>query len=322
MKPFDFVNRANAEFIDRLYEQYQRDPRSLDEQWQAFFTGFDLGQARTPVPSGDGIRTEVPPGIAGGAIGQEGVPATIGVFDLVHSYRELGHFIARLDPLGHDRPNHPLLDLKNFGMTAADLDREVGTGSFLGKTDGTLRDLIEKLRVTYCGTIGVEYIGISDKAQRDWLQQHMEPIYNQPAISADDAKAIMFQLVAAEEFERFLHTRYIGQKRFSLEGGEALVPLLNTIVDQGALLGGEKVFMAMAHRGRLNVLAHVLNKPYEIGLSEFEGTGLDPEREGDGDVKYHLGYANTRPLPQGKAVKVSLLPNPSHLELIDPIQQG
>src|SRR5580658_2685067 len=311
MDTFDFVNRENSEYVDRMYQQYQRDPRSVDPRWQAFFAGFDLGLDRTAAgatpPPTEAADTDW---------------STAGVYDLVHSYRELGHFIAHLDPLGHDRPNHPLLELANFGITTAHLDRPVTGGGFSGWTGGTLRELIEKLRATYCRTIGVEFTGIADKAQRDWLVQRMEPILNRPVFSVPESRSIIFQLVAAEEFEQYLHTRFIGKKRFSIEGAEALVPLLNTIIEEGAGLGAEKVIMAMSHRGRLNALAHVMNKPYETLISEFEETNLPADEEGDGDVKYHLGYANTRAVANSRKVKVSLLPNPSHLELIDPIQQG
>jgi 2-oxoglutarate dehydrogenase E1 component len=314
MDTFDFVNRANAEYIDRLYQQYLKDPRSLEDHWKAFFAGFELGLDRTASGSAP-PETPVEPGTDW---------STAGIFDLVHSYRELGHFVAKLDPLGHDRPNHPLLELSNFGITSNMLDLPVSGGSFVGWTGGTLRDLIEKLRATYTRAIGVEYTGISDKSQRDWLTQRMEPILNRPEFSVPECRTLMFQMIAAEEFERYLHSRegFIGKKRFSLEGAESLVPLLNTIVEEGANIGAEKIIMAMSHRGRLNALAHVMNKPYEVILSEFIETNLPPDTEGDGDVKYHLGYANTRPLSNNKKVKVSLLPNPSHLELIDPIQQG
>jgi 2-oxoglutarate dehydrogenase E1 component len=309
MDSFDFVNRANAEYIDQLYQQYQRDPRSLDPQWRAFFAGYSAGSTGVTSPS---VQAEA---VAGGQL-------SVGVYDLVHSYRDLGHFVANLDPLGHNRTDHPLLHLSEFGLSTSDLDRPVIAGSFQGSTDGTLRDLIHKLRDTYCGTIGVEYIDIADKAQREWLQQRMEPILNRPRLSNAEAHAIMFQIVAAEEFEKFLHTRYVGQKRFSLEGGISLIPLINTLADDGALLGVEEVILGMAHRGRLNVLAHVLNKPYEVLLSEFEGTILSDEYEGDGDVKYHLGYSNVRPTAQGKTLHMLLCPNPSHLELINPVIEG
>jgi 2-oxoglutarate dehydrogenase E1 component len=304
---FDFVNRANAEYIDQLHAQYQKDPRSIPEQWRAFFAGFEVGIQRS-----EGDRPSLPTR-----------PFNLGVYDMVHSYRELGHFVAKLDPLGHDRPHHPLLDLSNFGMTVADLDREVGTAGFAGATDNTLRDLIEKLRATYTQSLGVEFIGISDKTQRDWLIAKMEPIYNQPQLTHDQAHHLMFQIIAAEEFELYLSRAFVGAKRFGLEGAESFVPLVNTIVEQGASQGGEQFIMSMAHRGRLNALAHIINKPYEIILSEFAGTAAPlPDDSGDGDVKYHLGYANQRPIRDGQNVKVSLLPNPSHLELIDPIMQG
>src|SRR5437763_786762 len=224
MDTFDFVNRANAEYIDRLYQQYLKDPRSLEDHWKAFFAGFDLGLDRTaagqPAPVAEPSTDW----------------STAGIFDLVHSYRELGHFVAKLDPLGHDRPNHPLLELSNFGITTNMLDLPVSGGSFVGWTGGTLRDLIERLRATYTRTIGVEYTGISDKTQRDWLTGRMEPILNRPEFSVTECRSLMFQLIAAEEFERYLHSRegFIGKKRFSIEGSEALIPLLNTIVEEGA----------------------------------------------------------------------------------------
>ncbi|HVT88362.1 MAG TPA: 2-oxoglutarate dehydrogenase E1 component [Tepidisphaeraceae bacterium] len=312
-EPFDFINQANSDYIDRLQEQYRKNPSSLPEQWRAFFAGFDLGLNRNA--GGDAS--------AAGSDTSNQVPLSMGVFDLVHTYREVGHFCANLDPLGNVRPEHPLLNIANFGMTEADLDRQVGQGSFVGKTNGTLRDLIEKLKLTYCGTFGVEFTTISEKPQRDWLQQHIEPSYNHPEFSSAERIAILKQVIQAETFEQFLHTRYIGQKRFSLEGSESLIALLNTVVDFGATVGGEQFIMAMAHRGRLNVLANVVNKPMEVLLGEFEGTLVAPDGVGgDGDVKYHLGYANERSLPEGLKAKISILPNPSHLELINPIQQG
>ncbi|HEX5242170.1 MAG TPA: 2-oxoglutarate dehydrogenase E1 component [Tepidisphaeraceae bacterium] len=297
----DLLNRANADYLDRLYDQYQRDPRSLDASWQAYFAGFDDAGGRTAP------RESAP-------------PLMIGVQNLVHSYRELGHFVASLDPLGHDRSSHPLLELARFGMTDVDLDMEVGKADFYGETDGTLRDLIAKLRACYCGTIGVEYMNIADKAQREWLARQMEPILNKPAFSPEESRAILYQLVAAEEFERFLASRFQGKKTFSLEGGETVIPLLNSLVDDGAAMGIEEVCMGMAHRGRLNVLAHVLNKPYEAIFGEFKETNL--KDEGDGDVKYHLGYANDRPTKQNRSVHISLSPNPSHLELVNPVVEG
>ena len=312
MNSFDFSKQGNADYIEQLYETYQRDPESLDVTWRAYFAGFEFaggrGFDRSPADR-EGAEQLVQ-------------PLTIGVHKLVHSYRELGHFIANLDPLGHNRSSHPLLELSQFSMTEADMNRQVGKGGFLGPTDGSLRDLLEKLKQTYCRTLGVEYQTISDMEQREWLASRIEPILNKPGFSTEESRAILFQLVAAEEFERFLLTRYARPKKFGLEGAEALIPLLNTLVDDGADLGVEEMCIGMAHRGRLNVLAHVLNKPYEVICSEFRGTFVREDTDGDGDVKYHLGYANDRPSSKGRMIHIGLSPNPSHLELIDPVVEG
>ena len=305
---FDFVNRANADYIERQYEQYKKDPRSVDENWQAFFAGFDTGYNKTVGP----VRAET----------ADGELAHVGIYNLVHSYRELGHYVAKIDPLGHDRPNHPLLDLSQFGMSIADLDRKVGPGNFEGPTDGTLRDLIEKLRSTYCRSLGVEFQDISDKAQRDWLTSRMEPNLNHPTFTAAERKEILYQLCAAQGFEEFLATKFVGAKRFGLEGAESFIPLMNTIVDDGAVLGVEEAVVGMAHRGRLNTLAHVLNKPYEQIMAEFLGTIQRDEEEGDGDVKYHLGYSQDRTTTSGKNIHLAMSFNPSHLELVNPVVEG
>ncbi|HSW51013.1 MAG TPA: 2-oxoglutarate dehydrogenase E1 component, partial [Bryobacteraceae bacterium] len=236
-------------------------------------------------------------------------------------YRELGHFVANLDPLGHNRPHLPLLDLGEFHISEADLDRQVGPSGFYGKTDGTLRDLIDKLRATYCRTIGVEYMYVSDKNQREWLAQRMEPICNTPQLTEEERRDIMYQLVAAQGFEEYLASKYVGAKRFGLEGAESFIPMLNAVIEHGCSLGLDQLVLGMAHRGRLNTLAHVLNKPYEMILTEFEGV-LPSEDEGDGDVKYHLGYSHDRVTRCGRKVHVGLSFNPSHLELVNPVVEG
>ena len=319
----DVAGGMNADYIAAQYDRYAADPASVDAQWQAFFAGFALGN------SGGGERAES----AAQPQSLERPRRPVGVHDLVHTYREFGHFEADLDPLdgaaGAKRGAHPLLAADNFGLGDAPRDLDVGDGGFTGPVDGTLGGLIDGLRATYCGTVGVEYTGIADPEQRQWLQEQMEPTLNRPDLSEAQKRHVLRQLVAAEEFEQYLHRAFVGSKRFSAEGAESLVPLLNTIVEQAGGLGGEQVICAMAHRGRLNVLAHVLEKPLETIVAEFAGTAV-PAAEaagGDGDVKYHLGYANTRRVKAdagegGHDVKVSLLPNPSHLELINPIQQG
>ena len=309
MTNLDFINRANADYVDGLYQQYLRDPASVGSHWALFFAGFDAA-------GGNGAHAAV------AAHAEPTIERNIGVFDLIHSYRELGHLIADLDPLGHNETSHPLLEPSEFGFTDADLDRVVECPTFKGCTRTTLRDLIARLRATYCGTLGVEHMDILDKDQRTWLQERMEPTLNRPQLSADDRQHILLRLTAAEGFEQFLHTKYVGQKRFSLEGGEALIPLLDTLIEEAGNSGVEEIVMGMPHRGRLNVLAHTLRKPYEMIFAEFEGTFLRADIQGDGDVKYHLGYARDYSTRLGHKLRVSLCSNPSHLEAVDPVVEG
>jgi 2-oxoglutarate dehydrogenase E1 component len=294
---FDFVARANPEWVEAQYRAWRRDPASVDERWGLVFAGFEFAAARGPA---------APPAVD----------------DLVHSYRELGHLAADLDPLGSSPREHPLLRLEEFGFTERDLDRVVHPGSFRGLGPVPLRVLVTALRETYCGTLGVEYLGVADKRRREWLQERMEPARNRPALDAAARRAILTRLVEAETFEQFLGSRYPGQKRFSLEGGEALIPLLDTLIEDGAAQGVEEMVFGMPHRGRLNVLAHVLRKPLEAVLAEFEGDGLPADDLGDGDVKYHLGYSHDHRTAAGRVVHLSMTPNPSHLEAVDPVVEG
>lgn len=313
MDVLNFFSAANSEYIEELYARYQQDPSSLEENWRLFFAGFELGLGR-PLVSGSGGSGEF------ATLSQR---RSDGTGDLVHSYRELGHTVATLDPLGGVRAAPALLNIHEFGFSEADNARTVGAGGFLGATDGTLGDLLAKVQKTYCGNIGVEYMDIRDKDQRDWLQEHIEPNFNQPNLKPEQRKRVLDLLIQAEEFEQFLHIKFVGQKRFSIEGGEALIPLLDTLVEEGAELGVQAVVCGMAHRGRLNVLAHIMHKPYEYTLSEFEGS-MDDEasNDGDGDVKYHKGYSNDRETQSGKSVHLSLSSNPSHLEIVDPVVEG
>jgi 2-oxoglutarate dehydrogenase E1 component len=303
MNKGNVLSGANASYVEAVYEHYCRDPRAVDPAWAAVFAELDRGAAAPAAPH----RPAEP---------------TIGVFDLIHSYRELGHLIADLDPLGHNQRDHPLLALSEFGFHERDLDCVVDCSRFRGAQRATLRELIALLHATYCRTLGVEFMFIDDKPQRDWLKEQMEPVRNQPPLSAEDRRHMLSLLTAAELFEQFLHTKYVGQKRFSLEGGEALIPLLHTIIEEGGNDGVEEIVMGMAHRGRLNVLANVLHKPFEMIFSEFEGSFLPADVQGDGDVKYHLGYARDHVTRQGHRVHISLLSNPSHLEAIDPVVEG
>lgn len=325
----DFFQRANSDYLEQLYAAYRGRPESVDPQWAIFFAGFEAGfgdgssGAAHPQAATRDVTSETAAPIDGGTNdGDFKSKLADSVQDLVHSYRELGHFEAKLDPLGQPRPSTPLLSLSQFGLADENLPCQVGSGGFLGASDVTLESLLQKLRTTYCGTVGVEFMHINSKEQRDWLLERIEPNCNVPQLSAEHRRRLLDQLIAAETFENFLHTKYLGQKRFSLEGSEALIGLLETIIEEGAPLGIDEVVMGMPHRGRLNVLAHVVHKPYELIMSEFEGTNPWQESEGDGDVKYHLGFSNDRVARCGKPVHTSLSYNPSHLELVDPVIQG
>ena len=298
--PLDAIARANPDYLESLYQQYRRDPGSVPEPWALVFAGYEWSGPAT-TRAGD----------PGGA-----PPETA---DLVHSYRELGHLAADLDPLERAPHSLPLLALGEFGFTEADLGRTVDATPFKGLERAPLRELVTALQETYCGTLGVEYMHIADKSPREWLQERMEPARNRPAMTDDQRADILARLVRAETFEQFLHTKYVGQKRFSLEGGEALIPLLDALVEEAAALEADELVLGMAHRGRLNVLAHVLQKPYELMLAEFEGTLLPSDVQGDGDVKYHLGYSTDHVTRSRRAVHLSLASNPSHLEAVNSV---
>jgi len=306
-RPLAGVALASPDYVDDQYRRWSKDPGSVDERWAAFFAGFDLGADGGGAPAAP-ARAAAP---------------TLSAVDLVHSYRELGHLVAHLNPLAEQPARHPLLEPAEFGFGEGDLDRVVDCGSFGGCQPGTtLRELIARLEATYCGTLGVEYLHIHDVEQRRWLQERMEPVLNRPRLDPADRNAILDALVAAEGFEQFLQLRYPTAKRFSLEGADSLVPMLEALIEEAGRLGVEEMVLGMSHRGRLNVLANVLRKPYEMLVAEFEGALLAREATGDGDVKYHLGFSRDRETRAGRTLHLSLSPNPSHLEAIDPVIEG
>ncbi len=320
MNPFDIVSRASPAYVDAVYQQYRQDPSSVDPVWAVYFAGFDYGTregraAASAAPAAAAPAAAVAPSAPAAA------PHVLDVSDLVQSYRLHGHLVADLDPLGLRPRTHPLLRLSEFGIAESDLTTPVKT-AFRGLEDTTVEQLLAALTETYSSTFAVEYLDIPEKTQRDWLIEHMEPSRNRPNLSAEQKRKVMTQLIASEEMEQFLHRKYPGQKRFSLEGGEALIPLLDTLIETGADMGAEHVVMGMPHRGRLNVLAHTLRKPYEMLLAEFEGAGLPQHIQGDGDVKYHLGFSHDHTTAGGKDVHLALYPNPSHLEAINPVVAG
>jgi 2-oxoglutarate dehydrogenase E1 component len=295
---------ANLEAIESLYERWRKDPAAVDASWRYFFEGFELAQAR---PAPDAAAP----------------PATqTAIVRLISAYRDLGHFLAHLDPLSDPRESYPLLELSEFGLSEADLDRTFDTCYFVGLPRATLRELLKALRETYCRHIGVEYMHIQDTRIRRWLQERMEPQRNKPNFDRARKLRILESLHNAELFERFLHTRYTGQKRFSLEGAETLIPLLDAVVEKAPDLDVREIILGMAHRGRLNVLANIVRKPYEDIFAQFEDKYLPDSLDGDGDVKYHLGFSGERVVASGKHIHLSLSPNPSHLEAVDPVVEG
>ncbi len=302
------ANRGNLELIELNYQRWRDDPSSVDESWQFFFQGYDLGR------TGEGrARSDAD---------SEASQAQAAVTRLIDAYREVGHYLADLDPLGLTprRDSHELLELSSFGLSEADLDRSFYT-KLVDPPYTTLRDLIERLRETYCRTIGVEFMHIRNTTMRTWLQERMEGSLNRPQLDIKRKRRTILKLNAAESFETFLHSHYIGQKRFSLEGGESLIPLLDSVIERAAKFGVKEIVIGMPHRGRLSVLANILNKPYSLIFSEFEGN-LPETVAGDGDVKYHLGFSADHVSVDGKSVHLSLTPNPSHLEAVNPLVEG
>jgi 2-oxoglutarate dehydrogenase E1 component len=277
----------------------------------------DLGLPHRPVR----WEMDQSPALFGSPGGREDVEKQTKVLQLIHNYRVRGHLVADLDPLDSARAPHRDLDPATYGLTVWDLDREFLTGGLSGEEKATLREILDTLRETYCGTIGVEYMYIADPERKQWLQHRMESSRNYPALDAASRKRVLEKIVEAESFERFLHTKYVGHKRFSLEGGEALIPLLDRILNDSALRGLREVVIGMPHRGRLNVLANTVGKPLSQIFAEFEGN--DPSSyQGSGDVKYHLGATGTHLADTGETITVTVAPNPSHLEFVNPVVEG
>ena len=294
--------------IEGLYQQYQTNPENLDQSWIHFFRGFDLA---TKHYDGKSAPSKT----------QTNLDKEFKILSLIQGYRQRGHLFTRTNPVRTRRQYTPTLDVENFGLSATDLDTVFEAGTEIGLGPASLSQIISHLQDTYCESIGVEYIYMRDPELTKWLQTKMETSRNRQQFTNEQRIHIYDHLKQAVGFENFIHKRFVGQKRFSLEGSEALIPALDAIIEKGAELGISEFVFGMAHRGRLNVLVNVLKKPYEAIFREFFGK----EYDGDislGDVKYHLGYENKIETDSGKSVRLSLLPNPSHLEAVTPIAQG
>ncbi|NQY73642.1 MAG: 2-oxoglutarate dehydrogenase E1 component, partial [Candidatus Margulisbacteria bacterium] len=304
MDKYSYINNANGAFVEDLYDKYQKDPASVDPSWQKFFEGFEFSKSLGPV-KGESVSNK-----------------EISVVKLINAYRSRGHLISDTNPVRKRRPHKADLTLDYFGLTEADLDTVFDAGMEISIGTQSLRKILDHLEKTYCHTIGVEFMYCRDEKLRQWLYQEMEPIANQPKFTPDESKYILEKITQSVTFEKFIHTKYVGKKRFSLEGLESLIPSLDVMIRQSAELGTKEFIIGMAHRGRLNVLAHIFGKAYEDVFSEFEEYMLPKDIKGSGDVKYHLGRSADIKTRDGHKIHLSLLPNPSHLESVNPVVQG
>ena len=313
------VNGWNPDLIESMYAQWKADPSSVEESWRTFFTGFDLGVARPVSKTVTPAATTVPePAIASTV----SAGAQSRVDELIRRYREFGHRCADLDPLGVARPFVSALALDSVGLDDSHLSESFDPGTLPLPVPTTLGTILDWLETTYCRHIGVEFMHIRSIEQREWLIRRMESVRNRPAVPAEQRRRIFEQVARADRLEAFLATRYVGKKRFGLEGGESTVPSIERVVELASACGTREIVMAMAHRGRVNLLANVVGKPYEQVLTEFDEACPVSFETGGGDVKYHQGYSAVREFGDGSSVHIHLCPNPSHLEFVNAVALG
>ena len=313
MDRLNYVNSANAAYIDTLYQAYQQDPESVEFGWQKFFEGFDFGRGSESAEVG---------GATAAPESNEHFLKEINVLNMINGFRSRGHLFTKTNPVREPQKYFPGKELETFGLSDADLDTVFNAGVEVGLGAAKLRDIHDLLEQTYCQSIGAEYKYIRNPIKTKWFEDRMEKERNTPHFSIDEKKRILNKLNEAVLFENFLGTKFLGQKRFSLEGAEALIPALDSVIEKGAELGLEEFVIGMAHRGRLNVLANIMKKSYKEIFSEFQGKTFEDDSAFSGDVKYHLGYSNDISTNNGKKIHLSLCPNPSHLEAVDPVVEG
>lgn len=304
MDTFSQVGNGDVAAFDELYSRYKSDPESVDPTWRNFFQGFEFQHADYE---------------SGGAISSN-MHKEFKVINLIEGYRSRGHLFTRTNPVRERRKYSPTLDLENFGLSEKDLDEKFQAGNEVGLGEATLREIIDHLNRSYCQSIGSEYYYIREPERMDWLRQRIEAV-EKPKMTVDTKKQILHKLNQSTVFEQFIHKKYVGQKRFSIEGAESLIPALDALIEKGSELGVREFIMGMAHRGRLNVLANIFNKKYEEIFREFEGKEYE-DALFDGDVKYHMGYSSEVTTDAGHPVRLTLSPNPSHLEAVDPVVEG
>ncbi|PDH46557.1 MAG: 2-oxoglutarate dehydrogenase E1 component, partial [Flavobacteriales bacterium MED-G15] len=310
MDKYSFLNSAHTAYFAELYEQYLNNPDTVEPSWRAFFQGFDFG-----------IENAEGQAIAGTVEVPESVKKEFQVVRLIEGYRTRGHLFTKTNPVRNRRTYSPNLDVENFGLTQEDLSTVFNAGSIVGIGPSTLATIVEHLQKTYCESIGVEYMYVRNVEKKEWIKERLHQNENHPNFNPDQKKHILNKLNQAVSFENFLHTKYVGQKRFSLEGGESLIPALDTMIEAAADKGVQEFIMGMAHRGRLSTLTNIFGKSPKDIFSEFDGKDYD-ELVFDGDVKYHMGWTSIRTSDNGKRINMNIAPNPSHLETVGAVVEG
>ena len=310
MDKYSFLNSANTAYFAELYDQYLKSPDTVEPSWRAFFQGFDFGQENGT--SQIEVDNLVP----------ENIQKEFQVVKLIDAYRNRGHLFTKTNPVRARRSYSPNLDFQNFGLEEKDLKTVFSAGEIMGIGSSTLAEIINHLQQIYCDSIGIEYMYIRNPVKVNWIQKKLNVNTNHPKFTSDQKKHILSKLNEAVSFENFLHTKFVGQKRFSLEGGESLIPAIDSIIELAAEKGVEEFVMGMAHRGRLNTLINIFGKSAKDIFNEFQGKDYDEEMLFDGDVKYHMGWTCKRDTDSGKKVNLNIAPNPSHLETVGAIVQG
>lgn len=320
MDKFSFLNAVHPSYIAELYEKYLQYPDSLEPSWRAFFQGFDFGSESEGRAFFDSSEPLDPEKFDVGAICAD-VIKEFQVVKLIDGYRTRGHLFTKTNPVRERRKYEPTLDITNFGLTTEDLQQKFRAGEIIGIGEATLEEIIRHLERIYCDSIGIEYMFIQNPDEIDWIQKRLNANDNQPNFSDEHKKRILGKLNEAVSFENFLHTKYVGQKRFSLEGGESLIPALDALIENAAEKGVEEFVMGMAHRGRLSTLTNIFGKNAKDIFSEFDGKDYAIDIF-DGDVKYHLGWTSKRKTSSGREINLNIAPNPSHLETVGSVVQG
>ncbi len=315
MKDFSYITNSHPAYIESLYQEFVQNPEAIDPDMKKFFEGFDFA-----VANGSGVATSSN-GQTTTAVDGIDWMKEIRVYRLILGYRNKGHLLAKTNPIRARKDRGANLDLSFFGLSDADMNTTYQAGNLIGLGATTLKNILTHLERCYASNVGIEFKYISDQKKIDWLTKEMEREFTQ-ALSLDKKKRILEKLNQGVMFEKFLHTKYIGQKRFSLEGGETTIAALDTIINAAANHDVQEVVIGMAHRGRLNILANIMGKTYEQIFSEFEGTAVMDQTMGSGDVKYHMGYGSEVQTPDNKTIHLKLMPNPSHLEAVDPVVVG